>query len=390
MRILQLISSEGRYGAETMLLGLAKCLTSLGHETLLGVFRNSHQPHTEIAEAAGLEGLPVEIIPCNGRVDLNAVRAIQRCITTHSMDVVHTHGYKTNLYGYAAARRYGTPLVATYHIDWPDRGVALRLYHLLDRVVVRRFEKVVAVSDAVASSLRRSGLPQRKVTTIDNAIELAPFRAPKPTLREEMPNQATMLVGLVGRLTPQKGGEYFLRTAAALLGEFPDVRFVLVGEGPERKRLEQLAQELGIAAQVGFLGRREDMPGVYASLDVLVLPSINEGLPMTILEALATGTPVVATAVGAVPKLIVPGRTGLLVEPRDTAGLRAAVARLLTDAKLRKELGENGRAWVRQGFSSAAMADKYLDLYRQVLQTHASAQSTQASSPMGSIGPSGS
>src|SRR5579875_3784754 len=166
VKILQLISSEGKYGAETMLLCLVKSLALLGHENVIGVFRNSHCPHTEVAEAARLEGLKVEIIPCDGKIDRRAVDVIRHCLQIHSIDLVHTHGYKANFYGYLAARGKGVPAVATYHLDWPDRGLALRLYHLFDRLVVRRFGKIAAVSEAVARSLRRSGVPSAKIVTI--------------------------------------------------------------------------------------------------------------------------------------------------------------------------------------------------------------------------------
>lgn len=366
MKILQLISSEGKYGAETMLLCLVKSLALLGHENVIGVFRNSHCPHTEVAEAARLEGLKVEIIPCDGKIDRRAVDVIRHCLQIHSIDLVHTHGYKANFYGYLAARGKGVPAVATYHLDWPDRGLALRLYHLFDRLVVRRFGKIAAVSEAVARSLRRSGVPSAKIVTIDNGIDLSPFAQARPILQEEISERPDALIGLVGRLTPQKGCEYFLRAAQRVLIDFPRTLFVLVGEGPDRRKLEELVRDLNIAERVIFAGHREDMPGVYASLDILVLPSINEGLPMTLIEAMAAARPVIATPVGAIPKLIIPEQTGLLVNPRDPVGLAAALGRLISNPDLRHRLGRDGQAWVMRRFSAEAMAQQYAEIYQEV------------------------
>lgn len=366
MKILQLISSEGKYGAETMLLCLVKSLALLGHESVIGVFRNSHCPHTEVAEAARLEGLKVEIIPCDGKIDRRAVDVIRHCLQIHSIDLVHTHGYKANFYGYLAARGKGVPAVATYHLDWPDRGLALRLYHLFDRLVVRRFGKIAAVSEAVARSLRRSGVPSAKIVTIDNGIDLSPFAQARPILQEEISERPDALIGLVGRLTPQKGCEYFLRAAQRVLIDFPRTLFVLVGEGPDRRKLEELVRDLNIAERVIFAGHREDMPGVYASLDILVLPSINEGLPMTLIEAMAAARPVIATPVGAIPKLIIPEQTGLLVNPRDPVGLAAALGRLISNPDLRHRLGRDGQAWVMRRFSAEAMAQQYAEIYQEV------------------------
>jgi len=366
VKILQLISSEGKYGAETMLLCLVKSLALLGHENVIGVFRNSHCPHTEVAEAARLEGLKVEIIPCDGKIDRRAVDVIRHCLQIHSIDLVHTHGYKANFYGYLAARGKGVPAVATYHLDWPDRGLALRLYHLFDRLVVRRFGKIAAVSEAVARSLRRSGVPSAKIVTIDNGIDLSPFAQARPILQEEISERPDALIGLVGRLTPQKGCEYFLRAAQRVLIDFPRTLFVLVGEGPDRRKLEELVRDLSIAERVIFAGHREDMPGVYASLDILVLPSINEGLPMTLIEAMAAARPVIATPVGAIPKLIIPEQTGLLVNPRDPVGLAAALGRLISNPDLRHRLGRDGQAWVMRRFSAEAMAQQYAEIYQEV------------------------
>ena len=366
MKILQLISSEGKYGAETMLLCLVKSLALLGHENVIGVFRNSHCPHTEVAEAARLKGLKVEIIPCDGKIDRRAVDVIRHCLQIHSIDLVHTHGYKANFYGYLAARGKGVPAVATYHLDWPDRGLALRLYHLFDRLVVRRFGKIAAVSEAVARSLRRSGVPSAKIVTIDNGIDLSPFAQARPILQEEISERPDALIGLVGRLTPQKGCEYFLRAAQRVLIDFPRTLFVLVGEGPDRRKLEELVRDLNIAERVIFAGHREDMPGVYASLDILVLPSINEGLPMTLIEAMAAARPVIATPVGAIPKLIIPEQTGLLVNPRDPVGLAAALGRLISNPDLRHRLGRDGQAWVMRRFSAEAMAQQYAEIYQEV------------------------
>lgn len=366
VKILQLISSEGKYGAETMLLCLVKSLALLGHENVIGVFRNSHCPHTEVAEAARLEGLKVEIIPCDGKIDRRAVDVIRHCLQIHSIDLVHTHGYKANFYGYLAARGKGVPAVATYHLDWPDRGLALRLYHLFDRLVVRRFGKIAAVSEAVARSLRRSGVPSAKIVTIDNGIDLSPFAQARPILQEEISERPDALIGLVGRLTPQKGCEYFLRAAQRVLIDFPRTLFVLVGEGPDRRKLEELVRDLNIAERVIFAGHREDMPGVYASLDILVLPSINEGLPMTLIEAMAAARPVIATPVGAIPKLIIPEQTGLLVNPRDPVGLAAALGRLISNPDLRHRLGRDGQVWVMRRFSAEAMAQQYAEIYQEV------------------------
>jgi len=361
-RVLQLISSEGYYGAESMLVNLATSLDGAGCRNVVGVFRNGHNPHVEVGERARRNGLAVEVIPCSGRLDRRALRTIREIIYNQGIDIVHTHGFKANLYGTLAGAPLGVPLFATYHLDWPDRGLALYGYHLLDRVILHCFHKVIAVSEPIARSLRRSGLGRKKILTIANGIDMVPFSSvPLSTADSKGP----MVVGLVGRLTPQKGHRYLLQAAPAVLARFPNVKFVFVGDGFERDALEQTAVGMGLDRHVCFEGQRSDMPAVYASLDVLVLPSINEGMPMTLIEGLAAGRPVIASAVGDVPKLIRHGETGLLIRPADSKDLETALIQLLSNPPMRATLAAQGRHWVCQNFSATAMAGRYRELYQE-------------------------
>ena len=366
MKTLQLISSAGHYGAENMLLNLAKSLERLGCTCVLGVFENLHRPNTEIAEHAQQLGLQTVAIRCQGRADREAVRAIRSHIETQGIDLVHTHGYKADIYGYAAARTLPTPLIATCH-NWTSSSVSLRLYAMLDRWALRRFHRAVAVSEGVAVALRRGGVAPEKITTISNGVDVAVFSAGRPTLAAEIGKGNRLVVGMVSRLVRGKGADYFLRAASDVLSCFPETLFVLVGEGSARKELERLAGELGIENKVIFTGQRADMPGVYASLDVFVLPSLNEGMPLTVLEAQAANRAVIGSRVGAVPQLIQHRETGLLIEPGDVASLRNAMLELLADASLRAGLAARGQARVREHYSAESMARRYLSLYEDLL-----------------------
>lgn len=366
MRVLQLISSAGHYGAENMLLNLSQSLQRLGCEITVGVFYNTHRPNTELADQARAHGLPVVMIRCEGRADREAARAIAEAIRANQIELVHSHGYKADLYGFTVAKDLGVPILATCH-NWPDKNLPLWVYSVLDRLMLRRFPQIVAVSENVRAALRRFGIPLSRISILGNGIDLEPFRAASPTLAAEIRKGDRLVVGLVGRLVPAKGPEYFLQAAREVLKRFPKTLFIFVGEGPEHRRLEKLTRELGIEHNVNFVGQRRDMPGVYSSLDVLALPSLTEGLPMTILEALAAKRAVVATRVGAIPDVVLHERTGLLIEPRDVSALQHALERLLGDAALRLRLGEAGCALVRQKFSAEAMARNYLDLYQRLV-----------------------
>jgi glycosyltransferase involved in cell wall biosynthesis len=365
LTVLLLVSSEGYFGVENMLVNLGAALSKSACRCVVGVFHDSRFPHIEVADRAREQGLAVEIVPCAGRFDPRAAAYIRKLIRTHHVDVIHTHGYKADLYAFAATAWSHVGLVATCH-NWLGRSWNMHAYAALDRLSLRTFDRIVVVSEVVAEILRRSGIPSGRVEMISNGVEIERFRDAQPTLRDEIASPDEPLVGFVGRLVPEKGGEIFLRAGQNVLRSNRRAKFVIVGEGTARREWETLASSLGIRDRVVFTGARSDMPGVYASFHALVLPSLCEAMPMCLLEAMAAGKPVIATAVGAVPRIVEPDYTGLLLEPGDVKGLTAAITRLLDAPKLARWMGENGQARAIEHFSAESMAKQYLDVYRKV------------------------
>jgi glycosyltransferase involved in cell wall biosynthesis len=369
MRILQIISSGGLYGAEQVVLNLARHLEPMGQEGQIVVFENLRAPNLHIAEAAAALYLPVQVVPCQGRFDWAAVARLRSLVEGYGPDVVHMHGYKADMYGYAAVRRLLAAKASTCH-GWGDSTLALRAYDVMDRWVLRRFDLVVAVSAEIAERLRRAGVPPSKIRVIENGIEVAALETDVPTLRRDLGfDSKCLLVGAVGRLSPEKGFDILVAAARIVVQQHPEVKFVVVGDGPERKRLEELARQCGLEGKLFWAGRREDMAGVYASFDIQVQPSWKEGLPMTILEGLGAGKPIVATRVGAVGTVINDGQAGLLVDPGSADEIASAVARLIQDSSLRTRLGQAGRARVQADFSATTMAEKYLLAYGEMLKS---------------------
>jgi glycosyltransferase involved in cell wall biosynthesis len=370
VKVLQLISSGGYYGAENMLLNLCASQQKAGCENSLMLFYNVHAPNVEFYERARRRGLSVRMVHCQGRADWRAVRQIEECIQEDGIELLHTHGYKADLYGYVAARRSGKPIVATCH-NWVGGTAALGIYNHLDRMALKRFQGLAAVSDSVAQRLLDSGVAAKKIRTIPNGIDVGPFEhaLPSPALNFD----GSKVIGMVARLDLQKGFEYLLRAARELCGTFPALKVVLVGEGPDRQAIENLIHRFGLQSNVVLTGQHSDMPAIYAAMDIFILPSLNEGLPMTILEAMAASKPVIATRVGAIPSVIKDGETGLLVNPEDINGLRNALARLLADSDLCRRIGAAGHDWVSRNYTSEAMAMKYRQMYDEVLGIPASA-----------------
>jgi glycosyltransferase involved in cell wall biosynthesis len=366
MKILELISAAGYYGAESAVVTLAKALHRAGDSVVVGVFSNLHCGKNSVAERARNAGLRVFEPECNGRFDPHTVRAIRAFLLEEGVQMLHTHGYKADLYGSTARAGTDIPIVATCHhgVDrHPTEDLSMWIYDRIDLLALRAFDRVVAVSEPIAAWLRKSGIVPGKLSVIQNGIDIEKFDgSPRPALRDELNLGRRPVIGTVGRLHPEKGARFLILAAREVLQQHPDAVFAFVGEGPERAELEALARETGVAGSVVFTGARVDMPPVYQSFNILVLPSLNEGTPMTLIEAMAMRRPVIATDVGGVGKVVSDGETGLLVKAGDPAALGAAVLRLLGNAELCAALSSRAYTLARERFSDEVMTRAYREV----------------------------
>jgi glycosyltransferase involved in cell wall biosynthesis len=364
MKILQLISSRGFYGAENVVIELSLALRKAGCTPVVGVFRNKSGDSLAVAEVARANGLEVEVIPAEGKYGKETNAAIAGAVERHGVDLIHSHGYKTNFAAFWAMGVHRVPLVATCHL-YTDENLRLRVYGIVDRFVLRYFDRVFGVSETEARRVIESGVAAERVEVVHNGIDVERFEQGEASLRA--PGDG-LVVGMVSRLQQhQKNCAGFIRAAHFALGQGIAARFVLVGGGEDRGQFEALAAELGIAEKVTFAGVRKDMPEVYRSLDLFVLPSFAEGLPMVVLECMAAGRAVLATDVGAVSEVVKNGETGVLVASGDQEGLNRAMVELLRDGELRGRLAEGGRRLVRDNFSRERMAGRYLESYERLV-----------------------
>lgn len=361
MRVLQLISSGGMYGAEAVILNLSHVLEREGNSSVIGSFSNASLQLQSRAQQENLTAVPVA---CQGQFSGATLPAIRQIVRDHGIDLVHAHGYKADLYAWAALRSSGLPLVSTCH-TWYDNDLALRLYGTLDRRVLRQFARVVAVSAEVERHLLDSGVAQERVRRIRNGIDLQPFAAAAESRGKVVPHR--LRVGLVGRLSREKGVDVFVDAAAIVAKALLDVEFVVVGEGADREELEQRILRLGLAEQMRLLGHQDGMAEVYAGLDLLVSASRQEGLPIALLEGMASGLPLVGTRAGEVPTLIISEETGLLVERGDAASLAGAMLQVLRQPRELLRMGQNARKYMEREFSADRMAAEYCDVYREAI-----------------------
>jgi glycosyltransferase involved in cell wall biosynthesis len=363
MRVLQLISSSGYFGAENVLVHLAKALVHREHiHVAAGVIKNLATPHLEIIDECKKEGIATVVFPCRGKIDFNTVHLVRKYILDNKVDIIHSHGYKSNIYSFLSSIGISVKIVATCH-NWLGDDPKMRFYTFLDKILLRRFSFVVPVSTVILDILLQSKVRQEKVGLIHNGIELDRFskQISSAHLRNELGiSEDRVVVGAVGRISSEKGHVHLLNIVEELEKDWPSLTVLIVGDGDLRQDLQQKFNRENIV----FTGIRNDLPEVYNSMDIFVLPSLTEGLPMVLLEAMASSLPVVVTDVGEISQVVQEKTTGYIVKAGDEPAMKHALGKLLSDAANRKRMGEEGRVRVKDKYSSSQMAQGYLTVYR--------------------------
>lgn len=318
-------------------------------------------------------GVDVAIADESRRNAAQIVMSLARYLRRHRIDIVHTHRYKDTILGAAAAKLAGVRhVVRTMHgLREPLTGwnlVKFRGYETLEKAVLLvAADRVIAVSNRMATALTGDGYPAALVTAIHNGIDLGnvrPTRSRAEMRRELGIVDDAIVIGTAGRLSPVKGHDHFLRAARLMLDREPRARFVVAGGGPLEDDLVALASRLGIGGACHFLGPRADVLELIAAMDVFALPSLNEGMPMAVLEAMALGTPVAATDVGGIPEVVRDRQTGLLVQPGDAHGMADACLQLARDRAWARQLAAEARRLVEAEYSRERAGQALCDVYR--------------------------
>jgi len=325
IKILHLIAPRGIGGAERVLLTLLKKIDQGKFDFILGIFIDKRKSEDLFWNEAEKLNLPLEPIRFKNPYDLLQVLQIRRIIKKHHPDMIHTHGYKTNLLGFFISKLFKIPIVTTVHGLHSGK---FRPFVWLSLKLLRHFDRIIAVSDQIRKELKAFKVPSIKMITIRNVppVKIKGNSANPNSFREEIgiPSNAK-LIGFVGRLEPVKGCIQFIRIVPEVIRNIPDSYFVVVGDGPERVALESLAKTLNVENRVYFCGFRNDPMNVFQSLDLYVLPSFNEGVPLAMLEAMSNEVPVVATSVGGIPEVIKDRVNGILVPTNNPKALAESI-----------------------------------------------------------------
>lgn len=347
------------YGGALQVLLLVRGLQRRGLVNLLAVPRGS-----EVEAEARARGLPVRGISMAGEADLLLPVRVRELVRAFRPDLVHLHSRRgADTLGAVGARWSGVPVVLTRRVDNPERP-------WLAGAKYRLFDRVITISEAIRTILLSQGVPPERLRCVHSALDPGPYL--EPCRREEVLEELGVvpgdrLVGMAAQFIPRKGHDVLLEAVPSILQRHPRARFLLFGRGPLLDRIAGQVRSGGLESAVRLPGFRRDLPRILPCLDMLAHPATMEGLGVVLLQASASGIPVVASAVGGIPEAVVHEDTGLLVPPGDPRALSGAVSHLLAHPEMAREMGARGRLRVLDRFSVDRMVEGNLNVYREML-----------------------
>ena len=371
VRLMYLIAPSSYAGAERVVASIVRNLDREKYEITVGMFMNPLRPANDFLRDIERTGCRVMVIELRRVFEWRQFRELLDVLSEGRIQILHTHSYRSDILGLLAAKRLGMPIVTTLH-GWHPQGAKMHLYAFCERMAFKYFDRIIVVSEELRRRMVSFGIPAERLRKIRNAIDTGAYSMNHPTnaFREEYGiGNDTKLVGTIGRLSPEKGLGDFLIAGRHVLRQQPQVKFVIAGDGPEKKPLKEMAEELGIENHVIFCGHRRDVATIYNALDIFVLSSFTEGLPIALLEAAFYAKPIIATSVGGIPEVIENNKTGILVSAHDPIQLGDRISELLSDGGRAKTLGVAAKCRIESEFDCKSWIRAIDDLYEEVLMT---------------------
>ena len=355
--VLHTESSRGYGGQEIRTVAEVRWLLAHGWDALIAC-----QPDSPLFNEARRSAIPVEALEMRGSVDLAAILRLRKLMRNRPVSLVHTHSSVDSWLGSIAAKSLARPVVRTRHVSIPIRRTRALVYRLADRIITS--------AERVRSMVTAAGISPERVVTIPAGVDGERFHpgVSGVEVRKELGLGEAPVVGLVANVRGSKGHNIFLEAARTVIATRPDARFLVVGDGVGFDEVSRRVRDMSLDHTVLLTGFRRDIPEVMAALDVLVLPSIrSEAIPQVIPQALAVGTPVVASTVGGSPELIRDGENGRLVAPGDARALAEAILALLGDPVRARAMALAGQVMVRERYTIDATMARTTDVYRALL-----------------------
>ncbi len=364
MRIIHLRASNFYGGPERQLHHHARLAASSSFHVIIASF--SEQGTPEFIDVIARDGLSTHVFDVANAYDSRAIGRIKKYLRQENIDLLCTHDYRTHVIGWLATRSIRTRWIA-FSRGWTRDNLKVRAYHLLDKIIVRAADHIVAVSHGQKKKLQKIWIPTHKISVAHNAISLDAIDNITPlNLRDRHKfDPKDKIIIAAGRFSAEKGQLHLIRAAAQLAAKYPKLKFLLFGDGPDMFQAKSLIETHNLQQTVFCPGFEKQMIAAIKGADIIVNPSLSEGLPNIVLEAMACRKPVIATAVGGVPELISHGDDGLLIRPGNPTELAVAIEEIIENPDRAAAIAENGRRRVKNDFTFEKQFEVITGIYRQ-------------------------
>lgn len=357
-------------GPDKTILNSPRFLVPHGYRTLCAYMHPPEDPGFEhLRLRAEAWKAPLLSVPDRGSWDWRVASRMLEICRRERVAIWHGHDYKSNALGLVLGRIWPMHLVTTVH-GWVKHTRRTPLYYAVDRVCLPRYDRVICVSQDLHDRCLQSGVPEHRCLLVDNAIDNGQYTRTLPideAKRQLGVPSERLLLGAAGRLSDEKGFDLLIRAVDQLLADGNDLELLIAGEGDRHADLQRLIDLLGRSDRIRLLGYQPDLMPFYQALDLFVLSSLREGLPNVLLEAMASGVPVVATRVAGIPRLVEDGRSGLLVEPGFSESLASSIARLAADPELRHSLAQEACDVIQHRFSFETRMARIRTIYDDLI-----------------------
>lgn len=368
INVLHVIDSAGYGGGERYILDIIKYASFNIHHWVAIPYDGPLKAQLETL------GVPNIVIDFEKRFSIKSILSLVRFIRQIQPAIIHSHGYRSNIYGRMAAILSGKIHVCTVHVslyDYIDTPKWLRrMYMIIEQVTSMVTRRFICISNAMMNDVVRLGISANKTIQIPNGVDTRRFypRNNIEEIKQELGiDGKSPVIGTIGRMVTEKGQIFLIKALAVLKSRYPDLICLFIGDGPLLSMLKASAIELGVSESCKFVGVRDDLEKIYPVMDLFVLPSLREPFGLVLLEAMASGIPVLATSTGGPVDFIQPGENGVLVAPKDSNALAEQIANLLSDVKKRERIAAAGLKTVHDRFCIGKMIAGIEAVYRSVL-----------------------
>ena len=368
LRIMHLRATNFYGGPERQLHFHAREASNSGYSITIASFSEAGAL-PQLLETVARDGINTHLFDVKSAYDSSAVSGVRKYLVDRQIDIFCTHDYRCNVIGYLAARKTRSRWVP-FSRGWTQDDLKVRLYQIADRFVLRRAGHLVAVSEAQKERLRKARIRENRITVVPNAIDIGAFEAVEPVdLRARFGfDSDTILCVCGGRFSREKGQMYLVHAAARALESNPELRFILFGDGPDKEKIRTAILKTDYPEKIICPGFEKNVVACLKGADILINPSLSEGLPNIVLEAMAVRLPVVATAVGGVPEIVSDGQTGFLVPSQDSEALARVIVETAADCNSRARVATAAYEFIAREYTFTGQFRKLANLYDLVVQ----------------------